>query len=76
MRLDCWCVQGYLKLPLAFALGASAAPAIYLVSATTVTRHAGGRLAPTLSALCDVSEGARASDRATLVNKEQRRAAD
>ena len=43
------------KLPLAFTLGACAAPAIYLVSATTVTRHADISLAPTLSALCDMA---------------------
>ena len=46
---------GSAKLPLGFALGASAAPAIYLVAATTVTRHASGTLAPTLSSICDMA---------------------
>ena len=45
---------GHAKLPLAFALGATAAPSIYLVGATTVTRHAGSKLAPTVSSLCDM----------------------
>jgi hypothetical protein len=46
---------GDAKLPLAVLLGASAAPTIYLVSATTVSRHAGSRVAPTLSATCDMA---------------------